>query len=272
MTRDFAREWHAFTVIAAKELIEACRNRWLASGAFLFAALALAVIFGTAAVGGTLVFRDLATVMNSFVSLTVYVLPLLAVLTVSEAFAAESEHGTLVLMLTYPLSRTTWVLGKIAGFAVALFGVFAFAIAVVLLARAVLPIEWPWIETIKACVKLLLTGWLYGLAYISLGCWVSLLVRTKAQALSILVLLWFFLVFLYDLVLLTLAVASDGAVSRDVLSWLMTINCADAFRMINTVAVNGDWTANAWAIMAVLVLWVLFGTGLSLTAVKRCRL
>ena len=205
---DFQSEVRAFGVIAGKEFLEAARNRWLFSGALLFAVLALAVIFGTAAIGGSLEFRDLTTVMNSFVSLTVYVLPLLAVMTVSEAFASESEHGTLALMLTYPLSRTTWVLGKITGFAAALFVTFSFAVATVIAARGVLPVTWPWSETLAASVKLLVTGWLYGLAYIALGCWVSLLVKTKAQALAVLVMLWFFLVFLYDVLLLRAAVAS----------------------------------------------------------------
>ena len=155
---DFQSEVRAFGVIAGKEFLEAARNRWLFSGALLFAVLALAVIFGTAAIGGSLEFRDLTTVMNSFVSLTVYVLPLLAVMTVSEAFASESEHGTLALMLTYPLSRTTWVLGKITGFAAALFVTFSFAVATVIAARGVLPVTWPWSETLAASVKLLVTG------------------------------------------------------------------------------------------------------------------
>ncbi len=269
---DFQSEVRAFGVIAGKEFLEAARNRWLFFGALLFAVLALAVIFGTAAIGGSLEFRDLTTVMNSFVSLTVYVLPLLAVMTVSEAFASESEHGTLALMLTYPLSRTTWVLGKITGFAAALFVAFSFAVATVIAARGVLPVTWSWSETLVASVKLLVTGWLYGLAYIALGCWVSLLVKTKAQALAVLVMLWFFLVFLYDVLLLTAAVASDGAMSRTVLTTLMSLNCADAFRLINTVPEKGDFTAGAGLLTLVLIGWSAAGTALALFSVRRIRL
>lgn len=127
-----------------------------------------------------------------------------------------------------------------------------------------LPVTWPWSETLAASVKLLVTGWLYGLAYIALGCWVSLLVKTKAQALAVLVMLWFFLVVLYDVLLLTAAVASDGAMSRTVLTTLMSLNCADAFRLINTVPEKGDFTAGAGLLTLVLIGWSAAGTALAL--------
>lgn len=164
------------------------------------------------------------------------------------------------------------MLGKITGFAAALFVAFSFAVATVIAARGVLPVTWPWSETLAASVKLLVTGWLYGLAYIALGCWVSLLVKTKAQALAVLVMLWFFLVVLYDVLLLTAAVASDGAMSRTVLTTLMSLNCADAFRLINTVPEKGDFTAGAGLLTLVLIGWSAAGTALALFSVRRIRL
>lgn len=233
-------------------------------GALLFAVLALPVIFGTAAIGGSLEFRDLTTVMNSFVSLTVYVLPLLAVMAVSEAFASESEHGTLALMLTYPLVAHHLGARENHGLCGGAFrGLFLCGSNRHCRARGAAGYL-PWSETLAASVKLLVTGWLYGLAYIALGCWVSLLVKTKAQALAVLVMLWFF-----PRRSLRRAPFDGGGgvrrgVSRTVLTTLMSLNCADAFRLINTVPEKGDFTAGAGLLTLVLIGWSAAGTALAL--------
>lgn len=92
-------------VVAAKEFRDCWRNLWLIVGSALFACLSLAVVFGTAAIGGDFSFRPLEAVMTSVVTLGVFLIPLIAVLISYDAFVGEQEHGTLILLLTYPLSR-----------------------------------------------------------------------------------------------------------------------------------------------------------------------
>ena len=96
------------SIVAGKEFRDCLRSRWLVFGSALFAILGLAVFFGTAAIGGTLQYQPLPSVMNSLLSLTVFLLPLLALLLSYDAFVGEAESGTLLLMLTYPLSRLQW--------------------------------------------------------------------------------------------------------------------------------------------------------------------
>ena len=103
------------SIVAGKEFRDCLRSRWLVFGSALFAILGLAVFFGTAAIGGTLQYQPLPSVMNSLLSLTVFLLPLLALLLSYDAFVGEAESGTLLLMLTYPLSRLQWLAGKRSG-------------------------------------------------------------------------------------------------------------------------------------------------------------
>ena len=90
------------SIVAGKEFRDCLRSRWLVFGSALFAILGLAVFFGTAAIGGTLQYQPLPSVMNSLLSLTVFLLPLLALLLSYDAFVGEAESGTLLLMLTCP--------------------------------------------------------------------------------------------------------------------------------------------------------------------------
>lgn len=64
---------------------------------------------------------------------------------------------------------------------------------------------------------------------------VSLAVRTKAQALAILILIWLaaVLLALYDLGLLVAAVSFTGGLPRGVLNALMLANPASGFRLLN---------------------------------------
>ena len=128
------------SIVAGKEFRDCLRSRWLVFGSALFAILGLAVFFGTAAIGGTLQYQPLPSVMNSLLSLTVFLLPLLALLLSYDAFVGEAESGTLLLMLTYPLSRLQWLAGKALGQGAALLLVLVLGFAVLPLIQAFLPV------------------------------------------------------------------------------------------------------------------------------------
>ena len=96
------------SIVAGKEFRDCLRSRWLVFGSALFAILGLAVFFGTAAIGGTLQYQPLPSVMNSLLSLTVFLLPLLALLLSYDAFVGEAESGTLLLMQALALLLVVW--------------------------------------------------------------------------------------------------------------------------------------------------------------------
>ena len=92
---------------------------------------------------------------------------------------------------------------------------------------------------------------------------------TKARALAYLLILWFAAVFLWDLVLLTMAVMLAGEVPHSLFTVLMTLNSADAFRMLMTPAAVAGFAAPAAVSWSVLFIWWVAGTGLTLTGLRR---
>ena len=247
----------AVKLVALKEFRDCLRSRWLLFGSALFAILSVAVFFGTAAIGGTLQYQPLSSVMNSLLSLTVFLLPLLALLLCYDAFVGEAESGTLLLMLTYPLSRLQWLTGKAIGQGGAILLVLAAGFAVLPLIQAFLPVPYGMGELLGAMAVLIATGWLLGLVFMLLAYWVSLTVRHKAQALALLLVVWFTAVLLYDLALLVISVASADTLGRSALTALMLANPASVFRLINQahLGILSFDVPPAWLLVGLLVLW-----------------
>ena len=244
-------------LVARKEFLDCLQSRWLLSGGLLFAILALAVFYGTAAIGGSFAYPPLSVVMNSLVSLTVFLLPLLAILLSYDAFVGELEGGMLILMLTYPVTRTA---------------VLTVGFAVMPIAASFAAVPYSVGELAGALTVTAGAAWLLGLVFMFAAYCVSLAVRTKAQALAILILIWLAAVLLYDLGLLVAAVSFTGGLPRGALNALMLANPASGFRLLNQSLFGSVQTTVPIAALAgVLAAWAvaLFALARGIFAAKR---
>ncbi len=105
----------AISIIAGKEFKDGLRNRWVLATTLLLAGLAISISFlGTAPVGERGV-SALAVNVVSLSSLTIYLIPLIALLLSYDAIVGEVERGTMLLLLTYPVSRRNILIGKFCG-------------------------------------------------------------------------------------------------------------------------------------------------------------
>ena len=102
-------------IIAAKEMRDGMRNRWVLATTALMAALALTLAFLGAAPTGTVKASGLAVTIVSLSSLTIFLVPLIALLLSYDAIVGEVDRGTMALLLAYPVARWQVVLGKFAG-------------------------------------------------------------------------------------------------------------------------------------------------------------
>ncbi|MGL5391099.1 MAG: ABC transporter permease, partial [Shewanella sp.] len=223
------------SIIAAKEFKDNLRNRWLwmMTGILL---LSLCVSFMGSAVSGSLVVYEPGQLISGLVTLSVFMLPLGAILLSYDSFVGEKESGTLLLLLTYPLARWHILWGKLAGHALvmSLACLLGFGITAGLLLglgdaqhqRALL----------VGITHLIASGILLALVFVLIGYWVSLAVREKAKALGVLLLLWFALVLVYDLVLLTALVGFADSLSRELVNFVILLNPTDLFRALNLLA------------------------------------
>lgn len=261
-------------IVAGKELRDCLRSRWLVFGSALFAILGLAVFFGTAAIGGTLQYQPLPSVMNSLLSLTVFLLPLLALLLAYDAFVGEAESGTLLLMLTYPLSRLQWLTGKAMGQGAALLLVLVIGFAVLPIVQATLDVPYDISALIMSLGVLISSGWLLGLIFMLIAYWVSLSVRHKAQALALLLVVWFVAVLLYDLGLLVVSVAGADVLGRETLTALMLANPASVFRLLNqsVIGVLSFSVPSPVILVGVLLGWIVVLFGICAFTLGRRRL
>jgi len=110
----------AILAIAQTEIRIGIRNRWvlLASIILLVFALLLALL-GSAPSGVTRA-DGLSVVVASLSTLSVYLVPLIALLLSFDAIAGEIDRGTLQLTLATPVSRGQVLFGKFCGHVIVL--------------------------------------------------------------------------------------------------------------------------------------------------------
>ncbi|QSX37687.1 ABC transporter permease [Shewanella sedimentimangrovi] len=257
--------------VAIKEFQDGLRNRWLLSITLIFAVLSLGLSYYGAAASGTVGTLSLSSTIASLASLAVFLIPLIALLLAYDSFVGEQESGTLLLLLTYPLSHNQLLLGKFIGqgaiisLATALgFGSSALLLALQTQVEGLLP----------AFGLFILTAALLGLCFIALAYVISLSVSEKSKAAGLALSLWFAFVLVFDLALLALLVGVKDGLDQQWLIQIMLLNPADLFRLINmaaldtsdvngvlAVAINSSWSVPS--LLALMLAWVLVPLGLA---------
>ncbi|SNC65348.1 Cu-processing system permease protein [Marinobacter sp. es.048] len=222
--------------IARKEFSDSLRNRWLMAISLVFATLALGIAWFGAAASGQVGYASTPATIASLASLGIFLIPLIALLLAYDAIVGEEEGGTLLLLLTYPLSRSQLLLGKFLGHGLTLalatvigFGVAGVAIAVLVEEVAIASLA---AAMLRFIVSTVLLGW----GFIALAYVISVRVSEKPIAAGLALAIWFFFVLIFDLMLLGTLVASEGQFSAELLPWLLMLNPTDIYRLLNIVA------------------------------------
>ena len=256
-------------LIAWKEIQECLRNRWVVAMTLLLAALALSLTFLGSAPTGNVGTSALDVVIVSLSSLTIFVIPLVALLISHDAIVGEMERGTMLLLLSYPVSRLQVLLGKFLGhlavltFATA-FGYGAAAIALMVSGAEIGGGSW------AAFAGMILTSILLGAVFIAIGYLISALVRERATAAGISIGVWLLLVVLFDMAMLGALVVDQGrTISSAAVSGMLLFNPTDVYRLFNlagaenvSVLTNMSGIADQASLsptvlLATLVIWVL---------------
>ncbi len=219
--------------VARKEIQEGRRNRWVLATTLLLAGLALTLTFLGSAPTGNVGVNQLDVVIVSLSSLAIFLLPLIALLLSHDAIVGESERGTLILLLSYPVGRSEIVIGKFLGHLSilafsTLIGFGAAAVALVASGTVISPASW------RAFAIMLGASILLGAVFLSIGYLISTLVRERSTAGGVAVGIWLFFVLIYDMALLGGLVAAQGrSVPALLLDGLLLANPTDAYRLLN---------------------------------------
>lgn len=201
------------------ELLERTRDRWVWVVSLLFALLASAVgLYGRGAEA------EIAKLTGpSLVTLASLLVPLVALVLSHDAIVGERERNTLGLLLSLPIGRGEVVLAKLVGRGLAL------AVAIGLGISAAMLVSDP--AGVATLARLVGPTLLLGLSFLSLGLLISACARRQVTAASVVVVVWFGLVFFYDLGLLGLLVATDGEIPQAWVAGLVVGNPAGLYRV-----------------------------------------
>ncbi|MFK0686538.1 ABC transporter permease subunit [Ochrobactrum sp. BD67] len=270
-------------IIASKEIQEGLRNRWVLATTLLLAALALSMTFlGSAPTGSSVAASKLDVVIVSLSSLTIFLIPLIALLISHDAIVGEMERGTMLLFLSYPISRFQLVLGKFIGqLAILAFAtLFGYGAAAVLIVTGSGVDAGSWLSLLK----LIISSVLLGAVFIAIGFLASTLVRERSTAAGIAIGVWLFFVLIYDAALLALLVFDQGRiVGGGILNGLLLLNPADTYRLLNfglgqagyltgMGGIAGNATLSTPALTLALGLWVMLPLSLSMLVFSRKEL
>jgi Cu-processing system permease protein len=268
--------------IARKEVLDGIRHRWIVATTLLLAALALTLTFLGSAPTGTVGASPLAVTLVSLSSLTILLVPLIALLLAYDAICGEFDRGTMLLLLSYPLSRWQLVLGKFVGH----IAILAFATVIGYGSAAVaLMISSADVSGWQSFLSMIGTSVLLGSAFLAIGYLISASVMDRGAAGGLAIGIWLLFVLIYDMALLGLLVIDKGqTITAPVLNALLLFNPADAYRVLNLSSLGGvsqftgmaglsqDAALPAGGLIAALLLWTLVPLSAASLVLRRRQL
>ena len=255
-------------IITGKEVRDSLRNRWVLAATLLLAALALSLGFLGSSPTGSVKADPLTITVVSLSSLSIFLIPLIAMLLAYDAVIGEIERGTMALLLSYPVSRWQVLVGKFIGHLIILtlattagYGLAGIALQ---LAHGGLDIA-AW----KPFALLIVASVLLGAAFLAMGYLISAKVKERGTAAGIAIGVWLFFVVIFDMALLGILVAdSKQAITAPMLETILLFTPADVYRLLNLTGyentamyagmagLSGQLTLGMPVLVAAQLLWI----------------
>ncbi|MBP7810879.1 MAG: ABC transporter permease [Neisseria sp.] len=255
-------------IITGKEVRDSLRNRWVLAATLLLAALALSLGFLGSSPTGSVKVDPLTVTVVSLSSLSIFLIPLIAMLLAYDAVIGEIERGTMALLLSYPVSRWQVLVGKFLGHLIILtlattagYGLAGMALQ---LAHGGLDFA-AW----QPFALLIVASVLLGAAFLAMGYLISAKVKERGTAAGIAIGVWLFFVVIFDMALLGILVAdSKQAITAPMLETILLFNPADVYRLLNLTGyentamyagmagLSGQLTLGMPVLVAAQLLWI----------------
>lgn len=220
-------------IIAQKEVRDNLRNRWVIAATMLMFVLALALGFLGSAPTGSVKIDPLTVTVVSLSSLSIFLIPLIAMLMAYDALIGEIERGTMALLLSYPISRWQILVGKFIGHTAMLTVATTIGYG---LAGLILQYNFGGFQAAawKPFFLLITASVLLGAAFLSLGYLISAKVKERGTAAGLAIGVWLFFVVIFDMALLGILVADNQhAINAKILENILLFNPTDIYRLLN---------------------------------------
>ncbi len=189
--------------IAKKEFMDNIRSKWIIAISIIFIIL---TIVSSYVAGGQGEFGGMEETVVSLLSISVLLIPLIAIMLGFSTIAGEAEKGALYVVLSYPVRRVEVLLGKFLGLGsvLAVTPLIGFGLGGIVIAATV------GAEEGLAYLAFITLTIILGLVYLSVVIFISALCKTRVRAIAGGVVL-FFWAMIYGLILMSVYIASGGS-------------------------------------------------------------
>jgi len=168
-------------------------------------------------------------------NVALYIIPLFMLIIGSFSISTEMENGQWRLLRTYPVFTMSYIVGKIGGQFTAQTVVFTFgygiSLAIGLLFGNGFSVSWLWLIYLFAISLVFF--------FLVIGIMVGCIVSTRWQALSIAVMIWFFLIMIWPTALIgVLGIVPYGWIAP-IMKFALFVNPAEFIRVSFVISLNG---------------------------------
>lgn len=256
--------------IALREYRIAVRGRWAMGLTVLFAVFSVTVVlFGTAEVGPD----RYGSIVASLVELSVYLLPLAALVVGYDTVVGAEATGSLNMLFALPVSRSQVIVGKFLGRATVL--CLAIVIGLAMGGASALVTIGP--GGLRTYATFVLIAILTATVFLGVSVLLSALASKKTQALGATLVAWLWFVLLHDLASLGLIAALD--LPDTVITAMVVTNPLDVFRLLVLTQLETSSSGFAVVLEAIslspavllvtLIGWLFVPVGLTITVIRR---
>ena len=221
-------------IIARQELESALRARLVLAFGGVFALLSLIIALAGLGASGQLLVQGFTRTAASLLNLTIYLLPLVGLITAAATLGGE-DGGT-ELLLAQPIERLDALLGRTLGLSLAVWAVALIGFAL----TGILVFFLGGSAGIGGYLLVLGAGLLVSTAGVGLGVLLGVAARRRSTAIGYALACWFVLAVLYDLIAIgVLQLIGDGQPGPLLLA-LLAANPIDGLRALSLVWLGAD--------------------------------
>jgi ABC-type transport system involved in multi-copper enzyme maturation permease subunit len=211
--------------IAKKEFLDNIRNRWIILLTIIFVILALVVSYAAGVQsGGEELFGAIEDTILVLTSISILLIPIIAIVLGYSTIVGEAEKGSLQLILSYPVRRFELILGKFFGLGSVLFTtiLLGFGLSGIIIMIFVGTDQW-----LKYLISIFMTL-LLALIYLSVMICVSSLVKRKVAAIGGGLLLYFWsMIYGIAVIVIFATTGGDTSIYTDPFTSLESIRLPD---------------------------------------------
>jgi Cu-processing system permease protein len=217
-----------YFIIAKYEFFRILKNRWLFGFTVLFAVLSLILLFiskeiyqGEESIGFTRLFSSLN-------NLIIILVPLISLLLSSQSISGDKSDKFYSLLKTYPIKLSGYIFGKYSG--------IFFAVLLSILLGFIFVVIYGFYTAggmfIKNLNNILILIFILFAIFTSWGILLGTYAKSRLNALSLSLIIWFFIVFLYEILIWIILPKLDFDFQKPVLFLLIILNPAEFVRII----------------------------------------